>query len=77
MVYGLTAAFPAKEDVLAGESLHGNRGMGTPMNGGDKLPHSTEQWAFLTRTHLSLTMCHSHWVRSQECLQLSQLPGGP
>lgn len=56
MVCGLTAASPAKEDVLARESLHGNRGrMGMPVNCGDELPHSTEQWVLVTSTRLCLT----------------------
>lgn len=51
--------------------------MGMPVNCGDELPHSTEQQVFLTGTRLHLTVCHCHWVRSQECLQLTQLPGDP
>lgn len=78
MLCGLTATFPAKGDVLARESLHwGRGGMGTPVNCRDELPCSTEQRVFLASTRLCLTVCHHHWVRSQECLQLTQLPGDP
>lgn len=78
MVCGLTATFPAKGGVLARELLHrGRGGTGMVVNCGDELPRSTEQREFLAGTRLHLTVCHRHRVRSQEYLQLTQLPGDP
>lgn len=45
VVYGLTATFPATGNILARDTLHEGRG-GMPVNCGDKLPCSSEQWLF-------------------------------